>query len=61
MKYQAAMKLMNTSVDDAKVDIQKITDLDVLGILKAKCIHYGHKTRLKIVESRIKQLLKEAA
>lgn len=50
--------LMNTSVEDCKIDVGNITDLTLLRRLYVKCLETGHKSRAKIVNTRIKKLKK---
>lgn len=50
--------LMNTSVDDCKISLGYITDLTLLRRLYVRCLETGHKSRAKIVNSRIKKLKK---
>lgn len=49
---------MNTSIDDCKSSLPFETDLSLLRRLYVKCIETGHKSRAKIVNTRIKKLKK---
>lgn len=51
--------LMNTSVDDCAVDLETITDLELLRALLVECYLFQHKTRAKLVLCRMKQLEKK--
>jgi len=48
--------LLNTSVDDCKISLQHVTDLNLLRELLLKCEEREHKTRAGYVRQRIKQL-----
>lgn len=48
--------LLNTSVDDCKITVQHITDIDLLRETLESCQSSGHKTRAQIIWRRIRQL-----
>jgi len=50
--------LMNTSVEDCKQLLTYQTDIAALQELHTRCVDAGHKTRAKLVESRIRKLEK---
>jgi hypothetical protein len=58
---RTAEGLLNTSVDDCRIDLPTVTDLGLLRRLLVLCQQNGHASRYKLVAARIKQLKKEAA
>jgi len=52
---------MSSSLDDCKGSLANETDLSLLRKLYVRCIETGHKSRAKLVTSRIKKLKKGGA
>ena len=51
--------LINTSVDDCKVTLNHIADLDLLTELHAQCLALGQPSRLRVVAARIRKIKAE--
>lgn len=49
---------LNTSVDDCRVSIGVIDDLEFLRLLLARCLRLERKTLSRVVARRIKQIEK---
>lgn len=49
---------ISTSLDDCKISLGYETDLSLLRKLYVRCIEGGHKSRAKLVNSRINVLKK---